>query len=67
MAYSLQSLLRIRTMREDRAGGELVAARRAVADAAEALSSRQRILDDNAITHDQAQYLRDKYLWGKDV
>ena len=24
-------------------------------------------IDDNAITHDQAQYLRDKYLWGKDV
>ena len=52
MAYSLQSLLRIRTMREDRAGGELVAARRAVADAAEALSSRQRILDDYETTRE---------------
>ena len=24
-------------------------------------------IDDRAITHEQAQYLRDKYLWGKDV
>ena len=24
-------------------------------------------INDSAITHDQAQYLRDKYLWGKDV
>ena len=24
-------------------------------------------INDGAITHDQAQYLRDKYLWGKDV
>ena len=24
-------------------------------------------INDNAITHEQAQYLRDKYLWGKDV
>ena len=23
--------------------------------------------DLEAITHEQAQYLRDKYLWGKDV
>ena len=46
MAYALQSLLRIRTMREDRAGGELVAARRAVADAAEALEHRRRVLAD---------------------
>lgn len=46
MAYALQSLLRIRTMREDRAGGELVAARRAVADAAEALERRRRVLAD---------------------
>ena len=46
MAYALQSLLRIRTTREDRAGGELVAARRAVAEAAETLSRRQRVLDE---------------------
>lgn len=24
-------------------------------------------INDSAITHEQAQYLRDKYLWGKDV
>ena len=24
-------------------------------------------INDGTITHDQAQYLRDKYLWGKDV
>lgn len=24
-------------------------------------------IDDQAITHEQAQYLRDKFLWGKDV
>ena len=24
-------------------------------------------INDSAITHEQAQYLRDKYLWGKDA
>ena len=24
-------------------------------------------IDDQAITHEHAQYLRDKFLWGKDV
>ena len=24
-------------------------------------------INDNAITHEQALYLRDKYLWGKDA
>ena len=24
-------------------------------------------INDNLITHEQAQYLRDKYLWGKDI
>ena len=24
-------------------------------------------INDGAITHEQAQYLRDKYLWGKDA
>lgn len=24
-------------------------------------------IDDRAITHEQAQYLRDKYLWGRQV
>ena len=44
MAYTLQPLLRIRTMREDRATGELVAARQALAAAEEALAARRRDL-----------------------
>ena len=42
MAYTLQPLLRIRMMREDRATGELTAARLALATAEEALAARQR-------------------------
>ena len=41
MSYVLQPLLRIRTMREDRATGELVAARQALAAAEEALAARR--------------------------
>ena len=41
MAYTLQPLLNIRVMREDRASGELTAARRAVASAQEALEARE--------------------------
>jgi hypothetical protein len=44
MPYALQPLLRIRVTREDRARGELTAARRAVAEAEEALAARQREL-----------------------
>lgn len=44
MAYLLQPLLRIRTMREDRASGELVAAKRDLALAEEALAARQKDL-----------------------
>ena len=44
MPYALQPLLRIRVMREDRATGELTAARRALATAEEALAARQREL-----------------------
>ena len=44
MAYVLQPLLRIRAMREDRATGELVAARQALAAAEEALTARRRDL-----------------------
>ena len=44
MAYVLQPLLRIRMMREDRASGELVAAKRDLAVAEEALAARQRDL-----------------------
>ena len=42
MAYTLQPLLKIRMMREDRATGELTAARLALATAEEALAARQR-------------------------
>ena len=44
MAYVLQPLLRIRTMREDRASGELSAARRDLAEAEAALVARKRDL-----------------------
>jgi hypothetical protein len=41
MAYALQSLLRIRQMREDRAASELTVARREVANAQRTLEARQ--------------------------
>ena len=44
MAYALQPLLSIRTMREDRASGELVAAKRALVAAEESLAARRREL-----------------------
>lgn len=44
MPYALQPLLRIRTMREDRATGELTAARQALAAAEEALAARRHDL-----------------------
>ncbi len=46
MPYALQPLLRIRTMREDRASGALVTAKRALAVAEEALEARRRDLAD---------------------
>lgn len=46
MAYALQPLLRIRKMREDRAAGELTAARQAVRVAEETLETRKKELDD---------------------
>ena len=42
MSYTLQPLLRIRLMREDRATGELTAARQALAAAEETLAARRR-------------------------
>ena len=44
MSYVLQPLLRIRAMREDRASGELSAARRELATAEAALEARRRDL-----------------------
>ena len=44
MAYALESMLRIRTMREDRAATELTAARREVVRVQEALAQRRNDL-----------------------
>ena len=52
MAYLLQPLLRIRAMREDRAAGELTAARRAVRTAQDALNERKLELEDYLQTKD---------------
>lgn len=46
MAYVLKPLLDIRIMRQDRASGELTAARRAVRDAEAAVEARKRELAD---------------------
>ena len=53
MGYFLQPLLRIRTMREDRASGELVAAKRDLALAEEALAARQRDLAEWEATKEE--------------
>ena len=53
MSYMLQPLLRIRLMREDRASGELVAAKRNLAQAEEALAARERDLADWEKTKDE--------------
>ena len=50
MAYALQSMLRIRAMREDRAATELTAARREVSRAQEWLSQRKRDLEEYEAT-----------------
>lgn len=46
MAYLLQPLLNIRIMREDRASGELIAAKRAVRTAEDAVEDRKRELSE---------------------
>ena len=53
MAYTLQPLLRIRVMREDRATGELTAARQALSAAEEALEARKRELADYEATKEE--------------
>ena len=50
MAYALQSMLRIRAMREDRAATELTAARREMTRAQERLSQRKRDLEEYEAT-----------------
>ena len=52
MGYALQSLLRIREMREDRAVGELTAARQVVASARDTLHARQQELEQYEATKD---------------
>ena len=52
MSYPLQSMLRIRAMREDRAAAELTAARREVARAQERLSQRKSDLAEYEETKD---------------
>ena len=52
MAYALQSMLRIRTMREDRAATELTAARREVTRAQERLVQRKNDLKEYEATKD---------------
>ena len=51
--YALQPLLRIRTLREDRAAGELTAARQALAAAEETLAARERELADYESTKEE--------------
>ena len=53
MAYALQPLLRIRMMREDRASGELVAAKRDLALAEKALEARKRDFADWSSTKEE--------------
>ena len=53
MAYALQSLLRIRAMREDRAAGELTAARQASAVARDALAARKEELATYEATREE--------------
>ena len=51
--YALQPLLRIRMMREDRATGELVAARQALSAAEDALAKRKREFADYEATKEE--------------
>ena len=51
--YALQPLLNIRIMREDRASGELTAARQAVRRAEDALADRERELSEYERTREE--------------
>ena len=55
MAYMLQPLLNIRIMREDRASGELTAARRAVRTAEETVEKRNQEFEDFERTKEERQ------------
>ena len=67
MGYALQPLLRIRTMREDRASGELVAAKRDLAAAEEALAARRRDLEDWEATKEERRDRRYAAVIGRTV
>ena len=53
MPYALQSMLRIRAMREDRASAELSAARQEVRKANEALEEQKRVLKEYEDTKEE--------------
>ena len=53
MSYRLEPLLNIRVMREDRASGELTAAKQAVRKAEESVASRKRELADYERTKEE--------------
>jgi len=53
MSYALQPLLNIRLMREDRASGELTAARQAAREAATAVADRKKELADYESTREE--------------
>lgn len=53
MAYVLQDLLNIRSMREDRAAGELTAAREKVQQAEKDVADREKELADYELTKDE--------------
>ena len=53
MAYALQSMLRIRTMREDRASADLAAARQKVRQAAQTLEERKEELREFEATKEE--------------
>ena len=53
MPYALQSMLRIRAMREDRASAELSAARQEVRKANEALEEQKRVLKEYEETKEE--------------
>jgi hypothetical protein len=67
MAYALQSMLRIRSMREDRAATELTAARREVARAQERLSKRKNDLAQYEATKEERRDLIYAALLGRAV
>ncbi len=67
MAYALESMLRIRTMREDRAATELTAARREVVRAQEALAQRRNDLAEYEVAKEARRDSIFSAVMGRDV